>query len=178
MQKKTSAKKKQKRHTEKSPFWSGDYKLFWEDQPDTRGPDPRIRKVEFYVYSSDDASKNEISDPFAKFDFDFSTNDIHEAIAMYHERIQRPETFCCDLQMCVTFGGYWSTLSMVCPRYNESWTYVARWRADTVCLESYSINPMRFAERSTLKTNELPENDHAQNGLLSFWKQHPLNTKK
>lgn len=166
--------KKQKRV---SPFWK-DYKQFWEDQPDTRGPDPRIRGVTFTVYSSD--TKDDISDAFPP-EPDFSLEDIKtikEALKVYHSRVMRPETHSCDLMAHVEYGGYWSRMHMVHPRYNESWIYIARWRSDTVCMEAYTLNPMCFAERSNIKANELQENNKKQEGLLEFWKKHPLNNEK
>lgn len=159
---------KKNKKTKVSVFWS-DYKLFWDDEPDTRGPDPRIRDICFYVYSSDDKN-SPIDDPFAKTDFTGTTKTIKEALKVYHSRIQRSETQWCDLMLCVHFGGFWSRLDFVHPRYNESWTYIARWRSDTVCIESYSLNPMQFAERSGLKTNELEESNKKHNGLMAFWK--------
>jgi hypothetical protein len=162
-------KKQNTKKTKVSPFWS-DYKLFWDDEPDTRGPDPRIRDTCFYIYSSDEKNSS-INDAFAKNDFTETTKTMKEALKIYHSRVQRSETQWCDLMLCVFFGGLWSKADFAHPRYGESWTYIARWRFDTVCIKSYSLNPMQFAERSGIKANELEENNKKHNGLISFWKK-------
>ena len=160
-----------KKKTKVSPFWK-DYGLMWDKEPDTRGPDPRIRDFAFYVYSSDEKG-SPITDPFAETDFSDSVKTMEKAVSIYHSRVQRPETQWCDLMMVVYIGGYFASMDEFAhPRYNESWTYLARWRADTVCVEIYSLNPMQFAERSGIKTNELPQNDKKHNGLIEYWKNN------
>lgn len=142
------------------------YKLFWSGN----GPDPRISGIGYTVYSRDEHQDPHNLFPSTKGEFSASFKTLEAAKKCYERRIKLPTTKECDIQMHMTFGGFWVKFDDVpVPRFSETYIWLVRWRADGAFLESYHLNESKFGERDTDRcTDELSRAEHIP-GLRSYY---------
>lgn len=145
--------------------------LAWEGRA---GPDARIGRVSYTVYSRD--AHTDLHDPFSdgkiKDAYCESFKTLDAAKRSYEKRIKRPHTKECDLQMHMEFGGFfWSMGDFYVPRISETYIWLARWREDGAFIETYHINESKFAERDTDRvTDELTRTSKTP-GLRSYYEE-------
>lgn len=166
-----------------SNIWT-DYRADWLDDPQARGPDPRIRNAIFVVYSRDaltdlgDAFADCVSDGIDEYTECFET--LAAAKNAYETRIRRQKTKQCDIQLHLTFGSVFFRLNCdrpLVPQFSETYIYLVRWRADGAFLESYHINESRFGERQDdVRTDELSRTTKRP-GLMAYYVQEHEKTK-
>jgi hypothetical protein len=149
----------------------------WSDRrepwPEAHGCDARITCV-FMVQSRD--VHTALNDGIGRIpvgEWSESADTLEAAVKLYQERISRPNTVECDIEVKTEFGGVWTTYGpnyVPHPQCSASYMYLVRWRKDGAYLESYHMNSSKFGERVKDDEHVRDEKERQQRlGSMAHW---------